>query len=96
MDYKTIREVLLKTANAREAARILNIPVHRVYYCARISKIKLRQAGRPIKHVYDPAKLLNKVKRAIKDRGGLSRLSKRLKIPYYVITNLSKKLKFAS
>ncbi len=95
MNAKLIRDALEKNPNAREVARLLNIPVHRVYYYAKSRKIKLRDAGRPLKHTYDPSKLLNKIKRAIKDRGGLMRLSKKLKIPYYVITNASKKLKFA-
>ncbi len=96
MDTKLIKAALLINPNAREVARQLNIPVHRVYYYARVRKIKLRGAGRPQKHEYDPESLLSKVKRALKSKGGLVRLSKRLKVPYYIVTNISKKLKFAS
>lgn len=92
---KFIRDALLVNPNAREVARLLNIPVHRVYYCAKVRKINLRAAGRPQKHQYNLSNLLSKVKAALKKRGGLVQLSKKLKVPYYVITNASKKLKAA-
>jgi hypothetical protein len=93
---KLIRDALLLNPNAREVARQLNIPVHRVYYFARVRKIRLRTAGRPKKHNYNEKSLLSKIKDALKTRGGLVQLSKKLKIPYYVVTNASKKLKLAS
>lgn len=96
MDAKTLRNALLENPNARAVARQFNIAVHKIYYFARTRKIKLRSSGRPQKYPVEKTKLLQRIKRALKHRGGLVRLSKKLKVPYHVLTNASKQLKPAS
>lgn len=95
MDTKGLKQALLANPNARAIARQFNIAVHKIYYFARTRNIKLRDSGRPTQHNVEKSKLLQRVKRALEKRGGLVKLSKRLKVPYYVLTNASKQLKKA-
>jgi len=93
MDTKALKAALLENPNARAIARQFNIAVHKIYYFAKTRKIKLRSSGRPQQHEITKKNLLQRVARALKSKGGLSRLSKRLNVPYYVVTNASKELK---
>jgi hypothetical protein len=93
MDTKALKAALLENPNARAIARQFNIAVHKIYYFAKTRKIKLRSSGRPQHHEITKKTLLQKVARALKSKNGLSRLSKRLNVPYYVVTNASKQLK---
>lgn len=87
-----IRKALTESGNAIAVAKMFGITKHQVYHFAKTRKIQLRQ-GRPQKHSYQQEELIKKIKRVINRRGGLKRLSIRSGIPYYVITNLSKKIK---
>jgi hypothetical protein len=90
---KELREALLGCHNAREVARRFGLPPHKVYYFAKSRKIQLRSTGRPQSYQYDEDKLIPKIKRALGKKGKLLSLSKRLKLPYHILTNISKKLK---
>jgi hypothetical protein len=93
MINKEVRLALLECHNAREVARRFNIPVHQVYYYAKVRHIQLQSIGRPKVHSYDEFKLIPKIKRALGKKGELKKLSDKLSIPYHILTNISKKLK---
>lgn len=92
MINKEVRLALLECHNAREVARRFNIPVHQVYYYAKVRHIHL-QSGRPKVYSYDESKLIPKIKRALGKKGKLKKLSDKLSIPYHILTNISKKIK---
>lgn len=93
LPIRELKEALLSCHNAREVARQFGLPPHKVYYFAKSRKIKLRSTGRPQAYQYDESKLIPKIKRALGKKGKLLSLSKRLKLPYHILTNISKKLK---
>lgn len=93
MINKEVRLALLECHNAREVARRFNIPVHQVYYYAKVRHIHLQSIGRPKVHSYDESKLIPKIKRALGKKGELKKLSYKLSIPYHILTNISKKIK---
>jgi len=93
LPIKELSEALMACQNAREVAKRFGLPPHKVYYFAKSRKIKLRSTGRPQAYQYDESKLIPKIKRALAKKGKLLSLSKRLNLPYHIITNISKKLK---
>ena len=93
LPIRELKEALLGCHNAREVARRFGLPPHKVYYFAKSRKIQLRSTGRPQSYQYDEDKLIPKIKRALGKKGKLLSLSKRLKLPYHILTNISKKLK---
>lgn len=88
---RELRLALEASRNASLVAKQFGLSPRQVYYFAKTRKIELRHQGRPQKYQYNKDNLLKAIKRAIKIKGGLLRLSQRRNIPYHVITNLSKK-----
>lgn len=88
-----LRQAIITHGNAIAVAKELGITKHQVYHFAKTRNIPLNPQGRPKKYNYDPKSLLKKISKSLTKRGALLRLSKRIGVPYHVITNLAKKLK---
>jgi hypothetical protein len=94
--YGTVREIknaLEASGNAAQVARQFGLSLKQIYYFCKTRKIHLHSAGRPKKYNYNKSLLTRAIKRAMKIRGGLLKLSQRRNIPYHVITNISKNIK---
>lgn len=87
-----LKQAILTHGNAITVAKELGITKHQVYHFAKTRKLPL-SAGRPKKYNYDQKSLLKRIKKSLTKRGALAKLSTQLGVPYYVITNLAKKLK---
>lgn len=88
-----LKQAILTHGNAIIVAKELGITKHQVYHFAKTRNLPLLSQGRPKKYNYDPKSLLKRISKSLTKRGALLKLSKRIGVPYHVITNLAKKLK---